>query len=352
MNENLKVQGYFLIDVDVVALNNAGKNNISNFDNAIATKVIYKNGLPYPYVSGQAVRFWWRDTLQKDCGWVLSPVVREKKVSYTQADPVQYPDDDVFGYMKTASETDEFGKKKKKDGNVTVTRVSPLKNSALISVSSVRPVENLSSMARGEGDSVVYYKQEYSAVMKGMFSLDLNMVGTFSNYNKTGYQNLSEKLKKEALAAGCEELDDRYVPGKKLIRMPLEKRVSRVVTTLKALKNFSGGAMQTDNMGDVTPKFIILATTNSGNHPFSHVVPNYGGRNEMAKLSVEALKEVLAEYKDDFVGKIFIGRRSGFWDDMEKDLKDLQQQYAETVVYGPVNTIIDEYCGQVAAQMK
>ena len=66
MNENLKVQGYFLIDVDVVALNNAGKNNISNFDNAIATKVLYKNGLPYRYVSDTAVRFCWRDTLQTD----------------------------------------------------------------------------------------------------------------------------------------------------------------------------------------------------------------------------------------------------------------------------------------------
>ena len=34
-------------------------------------------------------------------------------------------------------------------------------------------------MARQEGDSVPYGKQEYSAVMKGMFSLDLNQVGTF-----------------------------------------------------------------------------------------------------------------------------------------------------------------------------
>lgn len=352
MDGNLKVQGYFLIDVDVVALNNAGKNTISNFDNAIATKVIYKNGLSYPYVSGQAVRFWWRDTLQKHCGWVLSPVVREEKVSYTQADPVKYPDDDVFGYMKAASETMEDEKGKKKKINITVTRISPLKNSALISVSSARPVENWSSMARGEGDSVPYSKQEYSAVMKGMFSLDLNMIGTFSGYNKTGYQNLSKKLKEEALATGCEELDDCYVPGKKLIRMPLKERVSRVVDTLKALKNISGGAMQTNNMGDVTPKFIILATTNSGNHPFSHVVSSYGERDEMAKLNIEALKEVLTEYKDDFIGKIFIGRRTGFWDDMEYDLKDLQQQYAETVVYGPVNTIIDKYCEQVAAQMK
>lgn len=353
MNKNLKVQGYCLIDVDVVALNNAGKNVTSNFDNAVATKVIYKNGSQYPYVSGQAVRSWWRDSLQKNMGWTLSPVIRDDKVSYTQANPLEYPDDDVFGYMKAASETIEDEKGKKKKVNITVTRVSPLKNSALISISSVRPVENWSSMARGEGDSVPYSKQEYSAIMKGMFSLDLNMVGTFSDYNKTGYKNLSHKLKEEALSKeGCEEVDDCYVPGSKLIRMSVEERVSRTIDTIKVLKNISGGAMQTNNMGDVTPKFIILATTNSGNHPFSHVVSSYGDRDEMARLNMDALKEVLAEYKEDFVGKVFIGKRTGFWDDTESELKGLQQQYADIVVFGPVNAIIDEYCEQVAMQMR
>lgn len=352
MKNNLKVQGYYLIDVDVVALNNAGKSQISNFDNAIATKVIYKNGSSYPYVSGQAVRFWWRDSLQKNLGWNLSPVTREDKVSFTQADPLKYPDDDVFGYMKAASEIIEDEKGKKKKINITVTRTSPLKNSALISVSSVRPVENWSSMARGEGDSVPYSKQEYSAVMKGMFSMDLTMVGTFSSYNKTGYMNLSQKLKEEALAEGCEELDDPYVSGSKLLRMPLGKRISRTVDTLKALKNISGGAMQTDNLGEVAPKFIILATTDSGNHPFSHVVSSYGDRDEMAKLNIKALKEVLTEYKNDFIGKVFIGKRAGFWDNMDNELEELQRQYPEAVVYGPVNAIIDEYCEQVADQMR
>ena len=31
--ERIKVQGYVLLDVDVVALNNAGKDTMSNFDN-------------------------------------------------------------------------------------------------------------------------------------------------------------------------------------------------------------------------------------------------------------------------------------------------------------------------------
>lgn len=352
MNDNLKTQGYYLIDVDVVALNNSGKNIMSIFDNAVATKSITKNGRIYTYVSGQALRYWWRDTLQKNYGWKLSPIIREDKTAHTNADPLKYPDDDVFGYMKAASEeiTDEKGKKKKV--NITVTRVSPLKNSALVSACAVRPIENWSSMARQEGDSVPYGKQEYSAIMKGMFSLDLNMVGTFSNYNKTGYQNLSNKLKETAQENGCTEIDDPFVQGQKLIQLSLTTRIQRATDTIKALKNISGGAMQTSNMGDVTPKFIILASTNSGNHPFSHIISGYGDKDEMIKLNTDALKEVIDEYKDNFIGKIFIGKRRGFLDEYDNDLKDLQQTYSNFIVYGPINAIIDAYCEQITNQMK
>lgn len=351
MENKLKVQGFYLIDVDVVALNNAGKNMLSNFDNGVATKSIIKNGRNYAYVSGQAVRYWWRDALQKNCRWTLSPVVREEKIAYTNANPIEYPDDDVFGYMRAASEeiTDEKGKKKKT--NITVTRVSPLKNSVIVSVCAVRPIENWSSMARQEGDSVPYGKQEYSAIMKGMFSLDLNMLGTFSNYNKSGFQNLSEKLKSEALEKGAIEINDDYIPNQKLIQLPLAIRQQRAIDTIKALKNISGGAMQTNNMGDVTPKFIVLATTNTGNHPFSHIVKSRGERDDVAVLNIDGLKEVIEEYKDNYRGKIFIGKRNGFFDDENEVLKKLQEEYKDLVEYGPVNAIIDAYCEQLKQQM-
>lgn len=74
-------------------------------------------------------------------------------------------------------------------------RVSPLKNSAIISVTSVHPEQNWSSMARQEGDAVPYEKQEYCAIMKGMFSLDLSMVGTFSNYDRTGFKKSISNFK-------------------------------------------------------------------------------------------------------------------------------------------------------------
>ena len=42
MAKNIKVQGFILVDVDAVALNNAGKNETTNFDNAVSTKRIRK----------------------------------------------------------------------------------------------------------------------------------------------------------------------------------------------------------------------------------------------------------------------------------------------------------------------
>ncbi|HBO26122.1 type I-B CRISPR-associated protein Cas7/Cst2/DevR [Culturomica sp.] len=349
--KNLKTQGFVLLDVDVVALNNAGKSNSTLNENGVATKTITKNGRTYAYVSGQAWRYWWREALQKNCDWKLSPVIRDSKIAYTNADPITYPDDDVFGYMRAATEIVIDSKGKEKKENITVTRISPLKNSAIVSVAAVTVAENWSSMARQEGDAVPYSKQEYSAVMKGMFSLDLNMIGTFSNYNRTGYMNLSAALKKKAMEKGATEIDDPFICNQKLIRLDQAVRIQRAVDTVKALKYIAGGAMQTDNLGDVTPKFIILATTNAGNHPFSHVASSTGGYDKIAKLNVAGIAEVIEDYRETFVGKIFIGKRSGFWNEEDEALKNLADQFKDLVVMGTVNEAIDAYCEQMKNQL-
>lgn len=364
--KNLKTQGFVLIDVDVVALNNAGKNTQSNNDNAIATKSIRKNGRSYVYVSGQAWRYWWREALQKNAGWIMSPITREGKIAFTNADPFKYPDDDVFGYMRAAkdAELDENGdpvKDKKgniKMTNVTVTRISPLKNSTIISAASVRPEENWSSMSRQEGDAVPYEKQEYCAIMKGMFSLDLSMVGTFSNYDRTGFKNLSIFLQEEAIKNGAEEIDDPYILDgkgnpKKLVRLEKDIREKRIFDTIQALKTISGGAMQTNNMGDVTPKFIILATANTGNHPFSHIVGSKGQRDDEVVFNFEGLVEVLKDYKETFDGSVFIGRRSGFMDEIASQLDSLETLTDIPVVKVlSVNEAIDKYCEQMKSQIE
>ena len=123
--------------------------------------------------------------------------------------------------------------------------------------------------------------------------------------------------------------------------------------TIQALKTISGGAMQTNNMGDVTPKFVILASTITGNHPFSHVVGSKGQREEEVVFNFEGLAEVLKDYKDTFDGTVFIGRRSGFMDEIANDLKSLEgMNDIPTVKVLSVNEAIDQYCEQMKSQIE
>jgi CRISPR-associated protein Cst2 len=373
---NLKVQGFFLLDVDVVALNNAGLSNISNNENVVATKKVYKNNKPYAYISGQAFGAWWRDTLQKQLNWELSPILREAKTAFTAANPFLYPDDDVFGYMKAAKEglvdedtgeiqTNAKGKQKMED--VTVTRAAPLKKSAIVSVGPVSLARNWSSMSRHEGDAVPYFKEEYSAIMKGQFSLALDQVGTFSTYNRTGFKNLTDPLREHALANGCEEVDDPYVlNGKglphKLVRLPKEQILQRAIDAIQALLVISGGAMQTNNMADVTPKFLILACTTSGNHPFGLICTEKfqnpapleeteGARDygNVIQFRVAAIKEVLKDYRKQIVGTVFIGRRMGFLDQYAEELQGLENlpQGQPIVKIGSIGEALEGFCAEL-----
>ncbi len=339
------VQGFMLIDVDVVALNNAGKDTGTHLENAVATKKVLKAGKSYAYVSGQAWRYWWRETLKKDYEWVMSQVIREGKIAFTEANPVKYPDDDLFGYMRAAKEekTDEKGKKKTE--NVTLTRVSPLKNSVLISVSPSNVVQHWSAMTRQEGDAVPYGKDEYCAVMKGMFSIAVDQVGTFSSMERSGYKNLNEALKTLALNEGAEAIDDPFSRDRngnplKLFRLPRDIRVKRITESLLALETLSGGAMQTCNMADVTPKLIVLATLNSGNHPFSHLAKDDLGK---PVFSIDAVKQVVEDYADRIAGKVYIGRRQGFMDGLEDELKKYAEENEKKIFYGSVNRAIRAY---------
>ena len=103
-------------------------------------------------------------------------------------------------------------------------------------------------------------------------------------------------------------------------------------------------------MADVSPKFIILAVTNTGNHPFSHIAKSSGERDEKVVLSIDALKEVILDYRETFVGKIFVGRRSGFFDEQDEKLKALEAE--GLIVYKPVNEAVDLFVDQFSKQMK
>ena len=300
--------GLTLIDAPYSALNNAGTEASQATENVVTVKKLQKGRDTYPYVSGQAWRNWWRTTLEQEFDdWKNSPIEREKKIAFTAADPVNYDDDDVFGYMRAQSEMQ--GKKKV---NLTVTRLSPLKCSPLISIAPQTPTNDFGVMARQEGDPVPYEHQFYSCVLQGIFSLDLAAVGAFSNINKTGYLNIADSYVTKIQEAGGTEVDE-----KSTWVLPKETRVRRCQQTLEALPILSGGAKLTSHLTDVTPKLIILSILDGGNHPFMNLIVE---RNGVGEFSSDALREIIDDYADRFCDAIYIGRRNGFMDELDESL--------------------------------
>ena len=322
--------GLTLIDAPYSALNNAGAEASQATENIVAVKKLQKGRDTYPYVSGQAWRNWWRTTLEQEFDdWHNSPIEREKKIAFTAADPVTYDDDDVFGYMRAQSEMQ--GKKKV---NLTVTRLSPLKCSPLISIAPQMPTNDFGVMARQEGDPVPYEHQFYSCVLQGIFSLDLAAVGAFSHINKTGYLNIAESY-----VAKIQDADGTQKDEKSPWVLPKKTRIRRCQQTLEALPILSGGAKLTSHLTDVTPKLIILSVLDGGNHPFMNVMVE---RNGIGELSIEALLEVIDDYADRFCDSIYIGRRSGFMDELDDDLRGLADNTNSPceIVYDSPNKVI------------
>ena len=318
--------GLTLIDAPYSALNNAGTEASQATENVVAVKKLQKGRNTYPYVSGQAWRNWWRTTLEQEFDdWKSSPIEREKKIAFTAADPVTYDDDDVFGYMRAEKE-DKV--------DLTVTRLSPLKCSPLISISPQIPTDDYGVMARQEGDPVPYVHQFYSCVLQGIFSLNLDAVGTFSAINRTGYKNIRDNYIPAIEAAGGTRENEKspWV-------LPKDVRVRRCRQTIEALPILSGGAKLTSHLTDVTPKLIFLSVLEGGNHPFMNLIVEEEGTG---KLSLSALQQIIGDYADRFCDAIYIGRRSGFMDDLDQKLTELSEDNSLPcqIVYDSPNKVI------------
>jgi len=413
---NYFVQSAILIDVDGASLNNWGKDssNSQGTDNATAVKKVFKNGRMYAIVAGQAWRYWWRESLGLN-SWKLSPITRDDKVAYTDVNPIQYADDDIFGYMRALNENikdlvekiekeireqkkedienikKEKNKVKKEDLNkalsksiyeivsnnekiievagernidieiianllfknlpkkatkaddykidMSVTRISPLKNSILSSVTPIKLINEFSTMARQEGDAVPYEKQSYSTVLKGMFSLDLDQVGTFTKLNRSGYKNIIDLDYQRILEKNGSEVSDLINPNIKRARLENSIRQQRAKDTILALKTIAGGAKRTTNYVSVKPDFIILAVLKGGNNIFDNIAVEENGR---ATLSIDALKEAIEDNKEYLRSDIYIGKMSGFMDDVSLNI--LKSEISGITIHtGTVNKMVDEF---------
>jgi CRISPR-associated protein Cst2 len=310
------ITGLLLIDAPASALNNLGSIPGARTDNTVGVKVIRTKEGAFPYVSAQAFRYWLRMTLEANEMWQAAPIYREEKVAYTDANPLKYWDDDLFGYMRAPSTKESAKKAREEDTSRqgetpttdTITRVSPFRVSTLVSLSSVTLTEDFGVMSRHEGDPVPHEHQFYRTTLRGLFSLNLHDVGTFSYKQKTGFRNLDQTRQEQAQVAGLVHDEEQ-----KTYRLDNDVRVERVIALLDGLAQLEGGAKQTIHYTDVAPPLVVLAVTKGGNHVFGHVVGV--NNNRLPTMKTAALEETLTVFSNEILSDVYIGWTKGYLDE-------------------------------------
>ncbi|TVR19293.1 MAG: type I-B CRISPR-associated protein Cas7/Cst2/DevR [Anaerolineaceae bacterium] len=316
------ISGTLLIDAPASALNNSGE-PIPNARTANTSSVKFIRGKDgtYPYVSGQAQRYWLRNTLEKASGirWESSPTYRGDKIAFTDANPILYWDDDLLGYMRAPGKKDYENIKNTPEltqqeedakGNPrTVTRVSPFRIGTLVSIAPVNITEDFGTMTRTENDPVPYEHQFYRAYMHTLFALDLAMAGTFTYSRRSGFQNLDSVRKELAEEHGLTKRDDLLA-----YQLPPTDRADRVRSLLLGLGELQGGAKQAIHYTDVSPAIAIFAVVRGGSNPFNYLFAESGGQ---VSVKLDVLQDAIADLvkHDLLLSPVCIGWKPGFIDE-------------------------------------
>ena len=319
--------GVMFLNAPAAALNNSGDPIPgSRTENTSATKFMRTKEGVFPYVSAQSFRYWLRSTLEREktSGWTVSPIDREGKIAYTDGNPLDYWDDDLFGYMRAPGSSKEAVASRELRGTkltpltpkTTITRVSPLRVSTFVSIAIATPTSDFGTMSRHEGDPVPHEHQFYHTVMKGMFSLDLHAAGTFSYVNRTGYLNLDPIRIDKAKDAQLEHLK-----AEKSFRLSAAERQRRVSALLDGLASISGGAKQTLHYTDVTPAIVLAMVTRGGNNPLQYVVG--ADKDGRPKVNAAALTQAIEAWRDQILSPLYVGWVEGFCDEERATLAGL-----------------------------
>lgn len=332
------VTGLLLIDAPASALNNAGADTGARTDNTVAVKAIRtRTGDRFPYVSAQAFRYWLRTTLEQmpESGWQAAPIFRETKVAYTDANPLRYWDDDLFGYMrapsgkaaaKTAREADAT-RAAETPTTDTLTRAAPFRVGTLVSIAPVAITDDFGTMARHDGDPVPHEHQFYRTTLKGLFSLDLRACGTFSYRKKTGFRHLDDTRIAEAQERGLTHLEAQHS-----YRLPADERLQRVQALFAGMARLEGGAKQSIHYTTVAPAVVVLAVTRGGNHIFPYIIGEQRGE---PVLDIPALTEALEVFADDLRSPVYVGWVRGYRDSERAKLDAFAEQHPAVRVSHP-----------------
>ncbi|RLF81522.1 type I-B CRISPR-associated protein Cas7/Cst2/DevR [Thermococci archaeon] len=267
--------------IEIVWLSKTDLTNLNSGEgesNLIDIKKFKKNGIEYPYVSGQAMRYYIKEAIRRNLEEKEFMCVPDDK-GEPCGDPEKCIACDLFGYMKTI-----------KDRGAD-TRVSPVKVSPAIGL-----------LPFDENSTIDFLTRRHRGTEKA--EGDIVNVELGVNIYKVGIAIDVQR------AGGEEKIENRQVKIEYFIDENERKnRISKVIEALRFLTDYS---KQARLLTDFTPDFIIIAFQDIYSHRLQKAIEFKDG-----KLDIERLKAVLKDVKE-YSSKIFVGLLPGLLENEEE----------------------------------
>lgn len=279
-----------------------GNSNASLTEGNVQTakKITAPDGSEYTYISSQCQRHGMKERIAEK-GFPLSTPV-DAEVETTLGDPVEFIDDDLFGYLIA------------KEGRK---RTSPLRVAPLISLFPYRGDRDLLTKTRKAADrgGNLVETEVYHNFFRGGGLLELDRVGKFTT------SEVSENSSLETTN---------------------ETKIERIHTILDVLKNLWAGGKQTNFLTDLSPKFIIFGFLKE-KVPF---LLEYLKTDEKGKILAEPLKEAIKNH-EEIIDEIIIGTTSVF--DCE-EIKGLEHEKISILPIGEAFNRVKEKITEIYSQ--
>ncbi|MGB9614785.1 MAG: type I-B CRISPR-associated protein Cas7/Cst2/DevR [Fervidobacterium sp.] len=271
MNELKGLNVVWLSETDLTNLNSS-----EGESNYIDVKKYKKDGVEYPYVSGQAMRFYLKEAIRRS--------LKDKEYMCIPDDKGETCGEigkcimcDLFGFMTTVK------------GKGAETRVSPVKVSPAIGLLSFDENANVDFLTRR-------HRVAESAKMKG----DIVNVEIGTNIYKCG-------ISIDIVRIGADEKVDekeRTIKNIDVVENPEKKE--RIKKVLKALRYLTDYSKQARLLTDFSPDVIAISLQSK----YSHRLQKIFELNNKRELNIQRLNEILKDVSE-YSNTILFGMVSG-----------------------------------------
>lgn len=281
--------------INIVWLSEADLTNLNSGEgesNFVDVKKYKKNNTEFPYVSGQAMRYYLKEAIRRNLSDGEFMCVPNAK-GETCGDIEKCILCDLFGFMET-----------EKNKGSTV-RTSPIKVSPAIGLLPFDENSNIDFLTRkhnvgkdekNEGDIVNI--EIGTNIYKAGISIDCNAIGAIESLSKDNdfgleWDNILEE----------------------------KDKIDRIRKILKAILYLSDYSKQARLLTDFTPDLIVISTQNIYNHRLQKAFK----LDENKNLNINRLNDILKDVTQ-YSESIFIGMTSGILNN-EEDIKKLVNEF-------------------------